>query len=199
MRSIEELLVAARQCESEALGELTERYRGYLICHVDQRLRRRVPGYDAADIVQDALMRVVHGFDGFQGTTEHQFSAWLHTILHHRLADLCRKKQIPIATLALPAAAEETSVAWDPVASSTSPSRQVARGERALLLCDAVQKLPEKERLAVQMRHLEGLPLDVISQQMDCSYQAAAKHIHNGLKRLRTELNAHVSEFISKR
>jgi RNA polymerase sigma-70 factor (ECF subfamily) len=199
MSSVEALVQAARQSNTQALGELTERYRGYLICYVDQRLRSHLRRrYDAADIAQDVLVRALHGFGNFQGTTEHEFSAWIRTILHNQLTDLCRKKQIPLAAVALPAANEETSVAWDPAASSTSPSRQVARGERALLLCAAVQRLPEKERLAVQMRHLEGLSLDAICEQLECSYQAAAKHIHHGLKRLRAELNANVSESISR-
>ena len=66
----EELLTAARGGDSQALGQLLEAYRAYLLLlgrvQLEGRLRRKV---DPADVVQETLLEAFRDFAQFQGHT----------------------------------------------------------------------------------------------------------------------------------
>jgi len=52
---------------------------------------RLVARLDAEDVVQETFLKAIHGFPQFAGTTEPEFSAWLHAIYANELRDLLRK------------------------------------------------------------------------------------------------------------
>jgi RNA polymerase sigma-70 factor (ECF subfamily) len=67
----------------------------------------------------------------------------------------------------------------------SSPSHQAARREQAVLLADALEKLPEDYREALILRHLEGLTFPEVSQRMGRSLDSVEKLWVRGLAQLR--------------
>jgi RNA polymerase sigma-70 factor, ECF subfamily len=70
----------------------------------------------------------------------------------------------------------------------TSPSGGAERNERLLRLADALARLPEDQRRAVELRHLQGLSLAEIASQMGRSVDSVVGLIHRGLRALRRDL-----------
>ena len=75
-----------------------------------------------------------------------------------------------------------------PALSQTSPSQRASRREQAVLLADAVERLPEDYRDVIILRHLRGLSFAEVSEAMDRSLNSVKKLWMRALDKLRHEL-----------
>ena len=189
------LLVRAKGGDSETLSRLLEMYRNYLRLlartQIDSSLRVHL---DASDLVQETLMRASRDFPQFNGTTERQLMSWLRTILARNLANLlkhhrARKRDLNQHRF-LEDELDRSSMRIDRVLadSISSPSAQAARRERAVILADALARLPGDYRDVIVMRHLEEAPFAEIALKMGRSSGAVRMLWVRGLERLRNEL-----------
>ena len=169
-------------------------YRNYLELvarsGLDPRLRGKL---DPADLVQQTLVRAVAAQDRFHGD-EASRAAWLRTILARIMIDAVRKFARPGGgerEQSLEAALDHSSARLEALlaADLTSPSGRAERNEALLRLADALARLPEDQRRAVELRHLEGLSLADIALRMERSVDAAVGLIHRGLRALRRDLD----------
>ncbi|MDB4539935.1 hypothetical protein N9231_05885, partial [Saprospiraceae bacterium] len=88
-----------------------------------------------------------------------------------------------------PAGGASTSICWfDPAANASTPSQHIVKGERALRIAIELHKLPEAQRDAVGMRHLEGMSLAEIAEELGRSTTATAGLIKRGVANLRAAL-----------
>jgi RNA polymerase sigma-70 factor (ECF subfamily) len=62
------------------------------------------------------------------------------------------------------------------------------RKERGIRLAAALAELPEAQREALTMNHLEGHPLEEVASQLGRSRDAVAGLIKRGLRQLRDRL-----------
>jgi len=177
-----------------AFERLLMRYAPYLRLLAEQSigpmLQRRE---DASDIVQLTLIEAVESFDQFQGASEPEFTGWIKKILRNNVANAVRDNHAAKRDLRLERyldLAEETAtITWfQPAAEMSSPSLQLIRAEAALELARALELLPDDQRLAVRMRHLEGRSLSDISESLSKSPAAIAGLIRRGVHRLREAL-----------
>ena len=68
---------------------------------------------------------------------------------------------------------------------SGTPSEHAIANERMLALASAVMKLPEDQRRAVELHHLQGLSAAAIADRLGRTEIAIAGLLRRGLKRLR--------------
>jgi RNA polymerase sigma-70 factor, ECF subfamily len=158
----------------------------------DPRLQ---PKLDPSDVVQDALLRAHEKLAEFRGHSEVELAAWLRTILANCLAQKTReysrqKRDIGLER-SLETSLEESSArveAWLADAEST-PAQKAVRQEQLLRLAEMLADLPPDQRLAVELRYLQGWPIADIAQQMDRSTMAISKLLGRGLDELREQLH----------
>src|SRR5207244_6997370 len=128
---------------------------------IDRRLQGKVA---PSDLVQETFLEAHRDFGQFRGGTEKELMAWLRQILVTNFANLVRRYR---GTRARDVGLER-DLAWELGRSSealdgallareTSPSQQATRREQAVLLADALGRLPADHREALILRHLEGL------------------------------------------
>jgi RNA polymerase sigma-70 factor (ECF subfamily) len=169
-----------------------EKFRAYLELLVRRRLGDRFQGkLDASGVVQQTLWEAHQGLKDFRGTSEAEVAAWLRRILVRNLTDEARKLAAGKRDLAreqsIEQAVEQSSAnlaAWL-AQDQSSPSQQAVRHEQMLELAAALAQLPEDQRTAVELHHLEGYSLIEVGQQMQRSKEAVAGLLFRGLKRLR--------------
>jgi len=172
-----------------------QRYRDYLLllarAQLDPRLRRKL---DASDVVQQTLLEAHACSHQFRGSTSAEWAAWLRQILARNLAnavrDLGRQKRDVHREQSLEQAIEASSArleAWL-AAEQSSPSEKAEQHEQLLRLAVALAQLPEPQRLAVELRHLQGWPLADIAQHLERTPAAVAGLLHRALTQLRTLL-----------
>src|SRR4051812_48369217 len=162
---LDNLLVQARAGSESALGELLQSYMGYLTLlsrvQIGRRLQRKV---DPADVIQETFLEAHRQFAGFRGTSEAELTAWLRVILAGKLALLIRqyvgtKGRDVRLERDLEAQLDHSSQAFARAiaASGSTPSQHAVRREQAVLLADALDRLPDNYREVIILRHLESL------------------------------------------
>lgn len=170
-----------------------EHYRDYL--HLLSRVgldARLLALADSSDVVQQTLLRAHERIAQFRGACEAELLAWLRAILARQLADLARRAgQVHWAERqSLDAALEQSSArlaSWL-ADEQPSPGEQVQRREQLLFLAEALARLPQDQRTAVELHHLEGYSVAEVGRQMGRSAGSVAGLLHRGLKSLRAHL-----------
>jgi RNA polymerase sigma-70 factor (ECF subfamily) len=179
---------------------LVERFRGgerrafdELVRRHQQALWRMARRYvkndaDAADVVQQAFVRAFRGLARFRGAST--VRTWLYRIainlsLNH-VRDRAREQ--PTDDEALAARAETTR--------ATGPQR-IIDGEDQARLRAAIEALPPKQRLVLELRIYDELPFREVAELADCSENAAKVNFHYAVRRLRELLGAGGLEVMS--
>jgi RNA polymerase sigma-70 factor (ECF subfamily) len=70
-----------------------------------------------------------------------------------------------------------------------SPCQHAVQQENLLRLAEALGRLPEDQRAAVELHHLEGRSLAETAEQLGRSRSAAASLVFRGLRNLRRMLD----------
>jgi RNA polymerase sigma-70 factor (ECF subfamily) len=140
--------------------------------------------------VQKTIIDATAAADRFDGQTEPAFSAWIHQILRRNIANAVRdhraaKRDVRRETFAAETESSAT-LSWQvPDIHQTTASQRVIRSEAALNLARGLERLPDDQRRAVIMRHLDGLPLNEIAAAMDKTPASVAGLIRRGVTSLR--------------
>jgi RNA polymerase sigma-70 factor, ECF subfamily len=189
----EQLLQEARAGDATAVGRLLELYERYLTLLARLQIGQRLQGkLDPADLVQDTFLDAHRNFARFRGLTEAEFVSWLRQILAAKLADLLRyylgaKRRDVRLEREIREAIDRSSILLDRglIAPESSPSQQAAHREQAVLLADALDKLPDNYREVIVLRHLEGLTFPEVARRMERSVDSVEKLWMRALVQLR--------------
>lgn len=191
--NVEQLLALARDGDGASLGRLLGLYADYLSLLARLQIGRRLQGkVDAADLVQDTFLEAHRHFGQFRGTTEAELVCWLRQILAGLLANLVRKfcgtrRRDVRLERELAQELDHSSRALDQslIAPQSTPSQQAVRREQAVLLADALERLPDDYREVIILRHLEGLTFAEISRRMGRSVDSVKNLWARALAQLR--------------
>ena len=190
------LLHEARGGSEAALGRLLESYATYLTLLARVQIGRRLQGkVDPADVVQETFLEAHRQIAQFRGTTEAEMVAWLRRILAGQLALTLRRylgtkgRDVNLER-DLGAQLDQSSQVLDRglVASYSTPSQHVSRREQAVLLADALDRLPADYREVIILRHLENLPFADVAQRMSRSEDSVQKLWVRALANLRRSM-----------
>ena len=171
-----------------------EQYRSYLLLlagmHLDADVRQHV---EPSDMVQQTLLEAHACAERIPRTAEER-AAWLRTMLANNLRDArrrLRRQKRDVArerSLDLPLADSSRHLDDWLATHSPSPSAQAMRQEDLLRMADALWALPESQRRAITLHHLQGLSLSETAQRLEKSTAAVAGLLHRGLRQLREQL-----------
>jgi RNA polymerase sigma-70 factor (ECF subfamily) len=190
------LVDRAKAGDRQAVAELLDLYRNYLLLlarvHIDKNLQAKA---DASDLVQETCLMAARDFAQFRGETEAEFVAWLRRILANagaalvrkykgtRTRDIGREQQIQQQLDQSSCALAQLVVGPD-----STPSRIAARRESAVVLANALARLPDDYREVVVLFHLEGLSLADVAARMGRSVPSVHGLRTRAILRLRTTL-----------
>jgi RNA polymerase sigma-70 factor (ECF subfamily) len=189
-------LPAARAGSREALGQLLEACRGYLLRIANQGLSADLQAKGgASDLVQETFLEAHRDFAHFHGNTEAELLAWLRCLLLNNVANFARgyrsteKRQV---RREVPLGGGDSSSGGEAglAADTRSPSMEAMAREKAEAVARALERLPEDYRRVIILRNQERRDFDEIGRLMRRSTDAARRLWSRAIERLEHELEA---------
>jgi RNA polymerase sigma-70 factor (ECF subfamily) len=167
-----DLLRRAKAGDSQALSRLVTCHHGTVYRFLLAFLRDED---QAADATQDTFVKVLDRLDSFRG--ESSFQTWLLVIARNEALGLIRSKgrrrEEPLGE----------SERWQD--RGVAPDEAVIRGSEVKRVREALERLPEKQRLTVSLRLFDELSFKEIAEVIDSTEGAARVNYHYGIGRLR--------------
>jgi RNA polymerase sigma-70 factor, ECF subfamily len=196
------LVERAREGDEDAFAALVRRYTPMLM-----RLARMYVPTDALaeDVVQETWIAVLRGLDRFEGRSA--FKTWLFRILVNRAKTrgVREHRSIPFASVG---GGEGVEGEFEGEGPTVDPSRFTSQGawtsapadwhddpeaslesEEALrIVREAIAELPERQRIVITLRDLEGLSSDEVRNVLDVSETNQRVLLHRARTRVRKAL-----------
>ena len=128
---------------------------------------------DAQDLTQEAFIKALQRQD--QLRDEAKAAHWLSRIATNTAIDFLRR------------AGRVTFCEVDaaPESHTESPEDAVLRGDQRAYLEDGLRLLTDRERAALVLRDVEGLPAEEVARRLDCSKATVRSHIANARTKMR--------------
>ena len=165
--SDEDFVKLAQQGTLDAFAALYER----CLPMVFYRVRCTIPVEDVEDVTQEVFIAVMKSLKGFRG--EARFSTWLRTLTNRQVANYYRRRKQP-------------GVFLDERLGTASP---ISACDDAIILRQALCKLPEKYREIILLRFAEDMSFNEIAHLNGRSleatkslYRRAIAALHKHLK-----------------
>ena len=129
---------------------------------------------EAQDVTQEAMIRMFRIAPDWDPTRA-RLGTWLYRVVSNLSIDRLRARRGGTDTL------DETNT---PADDAPTPAERLESADRARLLHDAIDHLPERQRLAVTLRHIEDLSNPEIAEILDTSVEAVESLLARGRRML---------------
>ena len=138
---------------------------------------------DAQDVSQEVFLRLYRNWDKVE--SERAIAAWLYRVTVNACHDLHRRRR------------ETSSIddAADVPASGADPQQTVTEDERRRVLQMSLRTLSEKERAALVLRDLEGLPTEEVARILGSSEATVRSHI----SKARIKMKDYIERYFRRR
>lgn len=181
--------------DSDAWPKLTQQINSYLTLMAEKNLPPAIQGQvNPSDIVQQTLLEVVQGINGFRGHTTAEFYGWLNQILRNQsrriTRDLTRQKRDVRRQVSINQDEKVDQPGIDPLDDMATPNSQAIARERLDLMEKSLRKLPEEYEQIIRWRNLEELSYEQIAEQLNRSVGAVSKLWYRAMVKLRTEIES---------
>ncbi|HLB25880.1 MAG TPA: sigma-70 family RNA polymerase sigma factor [Nitrospirota bacterium] len=186
------LLLAARQGDSEAFGEVVKKYMPRALAFAARTMGN---ADDAQDAVQDAFVKAYRGLGSFKG--ESSFYTWFMKVLSNLCLDRLRKAAlVKRVFFFVPERAGEDD-GFDVIEQArdenpgTRPEHRLEQKELRAALTRALRALPGRQRVVFLLKHDEGLKVQEIAGVLGISEGAVKSHLFRAVGALRKAMKAY--------
>lgn len=183
------LVVRAQSGDVQAYADLVRRYQRRVVS-VAYRLLGN--SEDASDVGQDALVRAYGSLKQLNDAS--RFGAWLLRITTNLSLNF-RRARAARATVSMEDAFDGSSGTWRPEPSAGGRNGGVSEPlsrEVHLAVTEAMEQLPDKQRLALVLFSVEGLPQKEVADILECSVELVKWNVFQARKKLKESLKEYL-------
>jgi RNA polymerase sigma-70 factor (ECF subfamily) len=191
------LLTAAGRGDRAARDQLFDRHRNRLrrmvAIRLDHRLAARV---DPSDVVQETLFEAAGRLDAYLHDRPIPFYPWLRQLAYDRITDAHRRhvqagrRSVNREVAPTLSNASVLELADRLLAAPIGPSTGSRRSDRRAQVRDALNRLPDRDREVLVLRHLEQLSTREAAAVLNTSEGAVKVRLLRALQRLRSLLDS---------
>ena len=180
-----ELVDATRNGDESAFNEIMSRYRNPLTNY----LYRFLNDYEeAVDLAQETFVRVYFALDRYH--TEYAFSTYIYRIATNlAISEIRRRKRRKLLSLTgLFQGEDDQEVEFQPTDGKMLADDEMVEDERSQMIAKAIAALPEKYRVPVILRDVEGRSYDEVAEIMELGLGTTKSRISRGRALLKDKL-----------
>jgi len=140
--------------------------------------------YDAEEIIVDALVRAYQALGQYdsQRIAALDLRPWLYQITLNVFRNRVRGRRLQAASYDQPEGRQAMQIPGDRAA---QPEAALERAELRDALAAALARLPERERIAVVLRHVQGMAYGDMAAMLERPVGTVKANVHRGVRRLR--------------
>jgi len=141
---------------------------------------------DAEEVVSEVMLKI-----WTMGPALNQvdnLTVYLFTAARNKAYDVLRKKKNAIATVSISDHVQEAII------DKNSPETVYTRDELEQFIGKTIRALPTQSQLVFRLIKEQGLPYKQVTEVLGISLNTAETHMRNALKKIRTALNAYLTE-----
>jgi len=185
-----QLIREIKEGNIECYAELIRRYERKILSFVSHMLRQAHLEHMAEDVCQETFYKAYKSIHSFRDV-EATFSTWLYTIARNTVLSELRKSRNSDVYL------EDTTQV--PVVSfERLPEQQLLQTEREVLVRQAINSLPEKQRSALILREYEQLDYNEIAAILDLTVSSVKSLLFRARQSIKAELEAYMDPHLEE-
>ena len=180
-----ELIEATKSGDEAAFGEIMNRYRNPLTNY----LYRFLNDYEeAVDLAQETFVRVYFAIDRYH--TQFAFSTYIYRIATNlAISEIRKRKRRRLLSLTgLFQSEDDSAVEFQPPDTRILADDELIEEERDKTIARAIAALPEKYRVPVILRDIEGKSYDEVAEIMQLGLGTTKSRISRGRGLLKEKL-----------
>ena len=180
-----QLIEATKAGDEAAFGEIMNRYRS----PITNYLYRFLNDYEeAVDLAQETFVRVYFAIDRYH--TGFAFSTYIYRIATNlAISEIRRRKRRKLLSLTgLFQSEDDTQVEFQPADTRPIADAELVDDERSKIIGKAIAALPEKYRIPVVLRDIDGRTYEEIAEIMELGLGTTKSRISRGRALLKEKL-----------
>jgi RNA polymerase sigma-70 factor, ECF subfamily len=174
-----ELIRLSQEGSGEAFGELVERYQSKVLRLASSWTQDRTA---ADDLAQEIFVKAFFSLPKFK--SESEFGTWLYRVALNHIKDYLRKNKKRSREISLEALGGIDLAAENEVSLEKGQTEE----KRRALVQAALQRLPEKHRIVLTLRDIQGLSYEEIARILGLSPGTVDSRLFRARKKLREKL-----------
>ena len=178
-----ELVRKAKSGDGRAYEILMEQYHDAVFNIVYRMVRNK---QEAEDLTQETFIKAYNSINLFN--EEYAFSTWLFKIATNHCIDFFRKRKLKTYSMDEPVQYKEDEIKHEYASDDPTMEHRMIDSEKSRLIREAINKLPEKYRMAIILRHHEEKSYDEIAQILNLPLGTVKARIFRAREMLKKHL-----------
>lgn len=158
--------------DEKAYQQLVEKYNRALYFHIQKMIKEKEL---VEDLVQEVFIKAFNNLTSY--SNEYAFSTWLYRIATNHTIDYLRKKKLQTLSINDPVKTKDGEMQVQLPDNSFATDREIIRKQRQAIIHAAIEDLPDKYRMVIEMRHMEEKSYQEISELLDLPLGTVKAHI----------------------
>ncbi|KAA3613781.1 MAG: RNA polymerase subunit sigma-24 [Calditrichaeota bacterium] len=181
------VIASALEGNEDAYAQILARYRGPLFHMLFKMVHSKE---EAEDLTQEAFIKAFRALASFN--EEYAFSTWLYKIAANNCIDYLRKKRLQTFSYNKPIASKDGELQREYADENEATDKPMLDTEKTHMINLAIEDLPPKYKLAIELRHKEELSYEDIAEKLDIPLGTVKARIFRAREMLKRKLKGKV-------
>ena len=184
----EELMLRFQKGDEVGFRVLVDRYRQRIFAFTWRFLRG---SQESEDIAQEVFVKVYFARETWRPAAK--FSTWIYVITRNTCLQALKKMGPRLSVDSRQAEDGRELIETLADRKAPEPSGHVLAGEKSRRIADALDRLPESQKMAIILRRYDQLSYEEIGEVMNCSVQSVKSLLFRG----HVALKEHLKEYFA--